>query len=897
MVFTTRPDTVFGVTFITLAPENELVQKITTAEQKNNVDEYVKVSKNKTERERQAEVKKVTGEFTGAYAIHPFSGNKIPIWVGDYVLAGYGTGAVMGVPAHDSRDHAFATHFGLDIKQVIAPPSPEGGNSPHDDRSGENEEGYGYETADPTVYGLLKEFSKKHRSVPTESENIFWQLVRGKSLGGYKFRRQHIIGPYIADFVCLQCKLVIEIDGLIHELPEHKTSDEERTHFFNKNGFRVLRFTNNEVIGNPNDVLKRVEIELKTLTKQLPPLGGGGAFDLKEGKCINSDFLNGLEVKDATKRAIEEIEKRNLGKGKVNFRLRDAAFGRQRYWGEPIPIYYKDGIPTPIEESELPLILPEIDNFKPTETGDPPLARAKDWRYKAPPPPEGGNTAANDGTANQLPPSGGGGAYEYTTMPPEGGNTAANDGTANQLPPSGGGGAYEYTTMPGWAGSSWYYLRYMDPNNNAAFASKDAINYWQNIDLYIGGAEHATGHLLYFRFWTKFLNDYGLVPFVEPAKKLVNQGMIQGMSEKIYFKTMRSNVSGLYNNGGIISNPIHPISDHPVVIFLSADIYENVISNSEQKSFYTAVNVPIEMVEKNILDIVAFSKQLREGDSDAVFLVNGTYWTQGKLYDLKNDRFNECSDKTKIGFKTFTEVEKMSKSKWNVVNPDDVIAQYGADTMRMYEMFLGPLELSKPWSTQGISGVYGFLKRFWRMFFVENKLPQIHRLEENEREGFFVSDEKPTAAELKTLHKLIKKVDEDIERLSFNTAVSAFMICLNELYDLKCNKRAILEPLVIVLSPLAPFICEELWSKLGHTESVLKAEFPKFEESYLIENTFSYPVSFNGKTRFMLELPVNLTKEQIEKEVLASEFTLKWTRDTPVKKVIVVPNKIVNVVI
>ena len=655
-VFTTRPDTVFGVTFITLAPENELVSKITPASHKAKVEAYVDVAKNKSERERQAE-KKVSGEFTGAYAIHPFTGDKIPIWVGDYVLAGYGTGAVMGVPAHDSRDYAFAKHFDLEIKQVIESPL-------------------------------------------------------------------ELIQP---------------------QTPKGASNSEDST----QSPFRGL---------------------------------GQGSYDGKTGKCINSDFLNGLEVNDAIKRAIEEIEKRGLGKGKVNFRLRDAAFGRQRYWGEPIPIYYKtvisdqssviSEIPVPLDESELPLILPKIDNFKPTETGDPPLARAKNWKYQ--------------------------GKYNY-----------------------------EYTTMPGWAGSSWYYLRYEDPNNDKEFTSPEAIKYWQNIDLYIGGAEHATGHLLYFRFWTKFLNDYGLVPFAEPAKKLVNQGMIQGVSSFISWNRERNE-------------------------FISSDI----IKDAE----YSQVRVDVNLTKENKLDIEGF-KKWRPEYVNSKFILN-----------------------PKGEFLCATEVEKMSKSKYNVVTPDDVVAQYGADTMRMYEMFLGPLEMSKPWSTQGISGVFNFLRKFWRMFF-------------NEKGEFSIIDEKPTPAELKILHKTIKKIDEDIERLSFNTAVSAFMICLNELYDMKCNKREILEPLLVCLSPFAPYMAEELWSKLGHGTSIVKASYPKFDESYLVENTFSYPVSFNGKTRFMLELPLNLTKEQIEKEVLSSEDAKKWIKEATVKKVIVVPGKIVNIVV
>ncbi len=669
-VFTTRPDTVFGATFITLAPENELVEKITPPSHKAKVEEYVNVAKNKTERERQAEVKKVTGEFTGAYAIHPFTRNKIPIWVGDYVLAGYGTGAVMGVSAHDSRDHAFAKHFSLPIPQVIESP-------------------------------VNWDFSKE-------------------------------------------------------------------------------------------------------------------SYDPKEGKCINSDFLNGLEVKDAIKRAIEEIERRGLGKGKINYRLRDAAFGRQRYWGEPIPIYYKDGIPYPVDESDLPVELPPIDNFKPTETGEPPLARATGWKYK--------------------------GKYNY-----------------------------EYTTMPGWAGSSWYYLRYMDPHNEKEFTSQKAIDYWQNIDLYVGGAEHATGHLLYFRFWTKFLYDYGYVPYEEPAKKLVNQGMIQGVSKFAY----RLVKTGKFVSLGILKNLINYQKNKDELknndLGIDYDKLWNANIHKEENKVIPGplgelilnddLRVPIDFVDENgVLNIEKYKEWAPRFESDEFI-------------------------PEKIGYVCGSEVEKMSKSKWNVINPDSVIQEYGADAMRMYEMFLGPIELSKPWSTQGISGVYAFLKRFWKMFF------------SGPSDAFYISGEKATPAELKILHRLIKKVDEDIDRLSFNTAVSAFMICLNELHDLKCNKREILEPLVVCLSPFAPFVAEELWGMLGHKGSIVKASFPPYNEAYLVENTFSYPVSFNGKTRFILELPVNLSKEQIEKEVLASEDAQKWLKEATIKKVIVVPNKIVNVVI
>jgi leucyl-tRNA synthetase len=680
-VFTTRPDTVFGVTFVTLAPEHDLVKKITTADRKAAVETYANTAKNKSERERQAE-KKVTGEFTGAYVIHPFSGKKVPVWIGEYVLLGYGTGAVMAVPAHDTRDYAFAKQFGLAIPQVIEAPA------------------------------------------------------------GWDFSKE--------------------------------------------------------------------------------------SFDGKEGKCINSDFLNGLEVKAAIKKAIEEIEKRGLGKGKVNFRLRDAAFGRQRYWGEPIPIYYKDGVPYPLDEKELPLVLPEVDKFQPTETGEPPLARAKNWKYQ--------------------------GKYEY-----------------------------EYTTMPGWAGSSWYYLRYEDPNNANEFASKDAIKYWENIDLYVGGAEHATGHLLYFRFWTKFLNDFGYLPFIEPAKKLVNQGMIQGVSA---FAT-RVNPTMYHLQVGKSHDAIWPVvyitKEWENKIKTEQDSRENFIKfldkivrrdnsnvdlfnvkETSHSTFFTTHHVPVEYVSSdNFLD-----KEKFKAFASSFF----------KEIEVSIEFFPEEEP-----YICTREVEKMSKSKWNVVNPDDVIDQFGADTLRMYEMFLGPIELSKPWSTQGISGVHGFLKKLWRNFFNEK--------------GLALSEEKATAQELKVLHKTLKKVKEDIERLSFNTCVSAFMICLNELNELKCNKREIMEPLLIALSPFAPHITEELWKQAGHKDSILKASFPAYNEAYLVENTFSYPVSFNGKTRFMLELPLTLTKEQIEQEVLANEATKKWLQDSPIKKMIIVPNKIVNVVI
>jgi leucyl-tRNA synthetase len=621
-VFTTRPDTIFGVSYLTLAPEHELVEKITTPEQKEKVEAYLQYAKNRSERERMAEVKKVTGEFTGAYAIHPFTGQPIPIWVGDYVLAGYGTGAVMAVPGHDTRDYAFAKQFGLPIVEVV-----EGGD-------------------------LSKE-----------------------------------------------------------------------------------------------------------------------AYDAKAGKMINSDFLNGLEVKQAIKAAIAEIEKRGIGKGKVNYRLRDAVFGRQRYWGEPIPIYYENDVPKGLSESELPLELPEVDKYLPTEDGEPPLARAKDWKYK--------------------------GEFEY-----------------------------EYTTMPGWAGSSWYYLRYMDAHNERDFVSKTASDYWQQIDLYMGGAEHATGHLLYFRFWTKFLKDLGCISIDEPAKKLINQGMIQGTSAIVF----RVNGTNKIISAGL------------------RDKYET-----------TPIHIEVNIVENSVVNLELL-KQWRDDLSQADF-------------ELENGKLM-CHH----------EVEKMSKRWFNVVTPDKIGEQYGADTLRLYEMFLGPLEDHKPWNTNGITGVFNFLKKLWRLY-----VPLFENPAEN--------DGPASKAELKALHKTIRKVTEDLDRYSFNTIVSAFMICVNELTDLKCHKREILEPLCVLIAPYAPHIAEELWEKLGHKESVVYAQWPVFNEQHLQEDSFAYPVSFNGKTRFNLELSLSLNPQEVEKEVLAYEETLKYLEGKTPKKVIVVPKKIVNVVV
>lgn len=631
-VFTTRPDTVFGISFLTLAPEHELVEKITASEKKPEVDAYIAKAKNRSERERQAEVNTVSGVFTGSYAIHPFTGEKIPVWVGDYVLAGYGTGAVMAVPAHDERDFRFASFYHLPIKQVI---------------------------------------------VPTEE---------------YDFSKS--------------------------------------------------------------------------------------SWDEKEGTLINSTFLDGLQVKDAIKKCIAEIEKRNLGKGKINYRLRDAVFGRQRYWGEPIPVYYKNGIAHILPENKLPLHLPAIDKFLPTEEGEPPLARSDKWFWNE-------ETQSVDTKGFPI----------------------------------------ETTTMPGWAGSSWYYLRYMDAHNEKEFASADALNYWQNVDLYIGGSEHATGHLLYVRFWTKALKDLGYIQVEEPAKKLINQGMIQGRSSLVY---------RIKNTNKFVS-------------FGLKEKYET-----------TPVHVDVNFVANDELDIESF-KAWRDDFKNAEFILE-----DGKYL---------CGN----------EIEKMSKSKHNVVTPDVIVEKYGADCLRMYEMFLGPLEQSKPWNTNGIAGVSGFIRKLWKLY--------------HSNAAFYVSDDAPTKAELKTLHKTIKKVQEDIEKFSFNTSVSSFMICVNELTDLKCNKRAILEPLAIILSPYAPHIAEELWKLCGHEPSIAYAEFPKYNESYLVEDAFEYPVSVNGKTRFKINLPLQISKDEIEQRVLAAEEMQKWTNGSAPKKVIVVPGRIVNVVI
>ena len=619
-VFTTRADTTFGVTFMVLAPESDYVKQITTAEQKAEVEAYLDAVKRRTERERISD-RKVSGVFSGAYAINPFTGDKIPVWISDYVLAGYGTGAIMAVPAHDSRDYAFAKHFNLPIIPVI--------------------EG---------------------------------------------------------------CDVSEE------------------------------------------------------------------SFDAKDGIMCNSGFLNGLQVKEAIAKAKVYIAEKGIGKVKVNYRLRDAIFSRQRYWGEPFPVYYKEGMPYTLDVEKLPLLLPEISTYLPTETGEPPLGRAENWKTE-----EG---------------------YQL-----------------------------ELNTMPGFAGSSAYYLRYMDPRNNEALVSTEANEYWQNVDLYIGGTEHATGHLIYSRFWNKFLFDLGLICKDEPFQKLINQGMIQGRSNFVY----------------------RVVGTNKFVSLGLKDQYKT-----------QEIHVDVNIVSNDILDLDKFRAWMPDFANAEFILEDGKYicgWA----------------------------VEKMSKSMFNVVNPDDIVENYGADTLRLYEMFLGPLEQSKPWDTNGIDGVHRFIKRLWGLFYKGDDVN--------------VSDAEPTAEEYKTLHKTIKKVTSDIENFSFNTAISAFMICVNELNSAKCNKRAILEPLVVLLAPFAPHVAEELYHVLGNDTTVCDAAYPKHDEKYLAENTVKYPISFNGKVRFTLELAADLNPKQVEEIALANEQTAKYLDGKSIKKVIVVPKKIVNIVI
>lgn len=638
-VFTTRPDTIFGATFMVLAPENPLVETLTTDEQKSEIENYIEETSKKTERDRMADVKNVSGAFTGSYAINPFTEKKIPIYISDYVLMGYGTGAVMAVPAHDERDHRFAKKFGLEIIKVV------------------------------------------------------------------------------------------ETDEDVQET----------------------------------------------------------SFDSKDSVCVNSDFLNGLNYNDAKAKIISEIENRGIGHGTTNYRQRDAIFSRQRYWGEPVPIYYKNGFPYTLPTSALPLELPEVEKYLPTEDGDPPLGNAKTFAWD-----EENQKVVDTDLID-----------EKTIFP------------------------IELSTMPGWAGSSWYFLRYMDPNDDEAFAKKDLTDYWGQVDLYIGGSEHATGHLLYSRFWNMFLKDRGFINHDEPFQKLINQGMILGMSAFVY----------------------------------RIDGTNQYVSKNLAKEYQTQkIHVDVSLLKgtSDELDTEAF-KNWRPEFNDAEFILeDGKYITE-------------------------REVEKMSKSKYNVVNPDDICEEYGADCLRLYEMFLGPLEQSKPWNTQGLSGVYGFLKKFYNLYF--------------NGETFEVSGEEPTKAEYKVLHSLIKKFMYDVEHFSFNTSVSQFMIAVNELQKLKCNKRAILEPLAIIVSPYAPHICEELWSLLGYKESIEFAAFPKLDESYLIEDEIEYPVSFNGKMKFKLALAADLDVSEIEKIILANEKVIEQLAGNNPKKVIIVPKKIINIVL
>lgn len=682
-VFTTRPDTIYGVSFMVLAPEHDLVKEITTAEQKEEVDAYVIAAGRKTERERQADVKTITGAFTGAYAIHPLTDKKVPIWIGDYVLASYGFGAVMAVPAGDQRDWNFANTFGIEIP------------------------------------------------------NIF--------------------------------------EGV--------------------------------------DISE-------------------GACDDKSVVLTNSEDLNGLAAKKAIGTAIHKIQEKGVGRGQTNYRLRDAVFSRQRYWGEPFPIYYKNGVPKALEDRELPLELPPVDQYLPTEDGEPPLARAKqkDWEE-------------------------------------------ANPGKIQ-------GDRMELNTMPGWAGSSWYFLRYMDPHNEEAFVSKEKVEYWQNVDLYFGGSEHATGHLLYARFWTKFLKDRGYINFEEPFKKLINQGMILGTSEIIYMESGSTNTFQLYNE----ESAIKPVSiNKATTVFYSADTYKNILNSDNNPHTYIPIHVNINYVKNNRLNVSSFINERKEY-ADAVFVTNnGSFWHQGKLFNDDN-KGGVSKDGFIDSFLTKSEVEKMSKSKFNVENPDDLVEEYGADTLRCYEMFLGPLEQYKPWDTQGMSGVYNFLKKFYRLF--------------HDGDNCNVSDAPADKKALKVLHQTIQKVQNDLDRYAFNTVVSNMMIAVNELLELKCNSKEVLEPLTILLSPYAPHLAEELWEKLGHEAGTIShAEFPKFDESYLQEDAHEYPVSFNGKMRFKLELPTNMSKDDIEKAVLEAEQSQKWLEGKAPKKVIVVPKKIVNVVV
>jgi leucyl-tRNA synthetase len=730
-VFTTRPDTLFGSTYMVLAPEHPLVREITTRDYTEKVENYISETSKRTERDRIAETKQISGQFTGAYAIHPFTKEKMPIWIADYVLFGYGTGAIMAVPAHDSRDYAFAKHFDIPIIEVVS-----GGN---------------------------------------------------------------------------------------------------------------------------------IEQE---------------SYDAKEGKLINSDFLNGMEVSEAMKAMIHKLEEQGIGERKTNYRMRDAIFSRQRYWGEPFPVYYKNDIPYVLDESGLPLELPEVDKYLPTEEGDPPLARAKNWKTKE-------------------------------------------------------GYPLELDTMPGFAGSSAYYLRYMDPHNKEAYFSSEAVNYWQDVDLYIGGTEHATGHLIYARFWNKFLFDLGLSCKEEPFRKLVNQGMIQGRSNFVYrlnpekyaeyllWEQIREMKTGIkfhrkYKEG---HREFDFFSEDAKIVLEIKQVKKLEKLESRYKEYfdqndYNLLLIPVYKILENIEDVIYKIREMAKGNKVESYLsgehkeLKTTFVSAGikdrELFSTPLHVDVNIVDNDQLDVEAFRKwrpefaeaefileegkyfcgygIEKMSKSMHNVVNPDLIIEKYGADTFRMYEMFLGPIELHKPWNTDGIEGVSKFLRKFWNLFF-------------NENGEFNLSDEQANPEELKILHKLIRKVDEDIERLSFNTAVSSFMIAVNELAKISCSKREILESILILIAPFAPHIAEELWCISGHKSSITQQAFPEFNADFIKEDTYEYPVSFNGKMRFKLSLPLDISKEDAEKEVLSNPQAQKWIENKTVRKIIFVPKKIINVVV
>ncbi|CAH8284655.1 leucyl-tRNA synthetase [Mariniflexile fucanivorans] len=725
-VFTTRPDTIFGVSFMTLAPEHELVSQITTPAQKGDVEAYILATAKRSERDRMADVKTISGAFTGAYAEHPFTKQPIPVWIGDYVLAGYGTGAVMSVPCGDQRDYDFAKHFNIPIPNIFSPLTPKGGTE---------------------------------------------------------------------------------------------------------------------------DSLNLIETE---------------AFTEKAGFVLkNSDFLNGLDYKEATKKAIQELEKLGQGEGKTNYRLRDAVFSRQRYWGEPFPVYYDEtGMPQMIDKKFLPIELPEVEKYLPTETGEPPLGNAKEWHWL-----QYGDDA----------------------------KIVSKEAFESSSPSGRLGGALELNTMPGWAGSSWYFNRYMDPGNTEAFASKEALDYWKDVDLYIGGSEHATGHLLYSRFWQKFLFDKGVVPVDEYAKKLINQGMILGTSAFVYrFSWM---VMSNPDKGFDILDPKMPY------FFITKSKYEKIKEGNAEETKKTKdffLNTLNEIFPDSEISLGGeISMQLNPTHVDVSFVnssdeLNIEQFKNWREY-YSNAKFISEDDGT---FKVKREVEKMSKSKYNVVNPDQICIDYGADSLRLYEMFLGPLEQYKPWNTAGITGVHNFLKKLWKLYHQgENGAFYVTSSSPSGRLGGAVSPPSEGLGEaLKTLHKTIKKVQEDIENFSFNTSVSTFMIAVNELTAQKCTSKDILEPLLVLLSPYAPHIAEELWSQLGHNESISTAAFPIFDASHLVESSKNYPISFNGKMRFTLELPMDFDAKQIEEAVMANEKTQEQLAGRTPKKVIIVPGKIVNIV-